>query len=374
MNANELYQERYSIYKDVFEGRIPKRIPIDVCSVASEFVIEYVGMDLLQAQYNTEMIEDAFEKFVKEFNDSDIFPCYHSRSAWGNKLLESQSFVMGSSGVIQHPEVTGLYPEDYDYLIESPYDCLVEKVLPNQYKALSRSPMETATAFAKYIVYYNESMGSIYNKVSELTKEYGFFEYEPLGVAEAPFDFLADQLRGFKNINMDTRRIPEKVEASCEALLPIMVKWALAYGIGEMGKVDLPLHLGPYMSPKDFQRFYFPTFKKLVAEISKAGQKVALFMENEWTQHYDILQELTEGTMLRFEYGDPKEIKERFGKRFIISGLYPISLLKTGTKEQCIDKAKELLDILAPGGNYIFNFDKDIISLNSVNPDNLKVF
>ena len=43
-----------------------------------------------------------------------------------------------------------------------------------------------------------------------------------------------------------------------------------------------------------------------------------------------------------------------------------------GTKEQCIDKAKELLDILAPGGRYWFDFDKGALTPNSVNIENLK--
>lgn len=68
---------------------------------------------------------------------------------------------------------------------------------------------------------------------------------------------------------------------------------------------------------------------------------------------------------------DPKQIKEKLGDRHIIAGLYPIGLLKTESKEKCIDKAKELLDICAPGGGFIFDLDKDILSMSSANIDNL---
>jgi hypothetical protein len=54
----------------------------------------------------------------------------------------------------------------------------------------------------------------------------------------------------------------------------------------------------------------------------------------------------------------------------ILGGFYPLTLLKNGTKRQCIDKAKELLDILAPGGNYFFTFDKGALTLNDINPEN----
>ena len=88
-------------------------------------------------------------------------------------------------------------------------------------------------------------------------------------------------------------------------------------------------------------------------------------------ENFDHLQDLPQGTRLIFEYGDPKLAKEKLSKKHILSGFYPITLLKTGTKEQCVDKAKELIDILAPGGNYYFNFDKTILTLNSINLENL---
>jgi hypothetical protein len=75
---------------------------------------------------------------------------------------------------------------------------------------------------------------------------------------------------------------------------------------------------------------------------------------------------------MRFEYGDPKLVKEKLGDKHIISGFYPVALLKTGTRQQCIDKAKEIIDILAPGGRYIFDFDKVPITLDSLNVENAR--
>lgn len=79
-------------------------------------------------------------------------------------------------------------------------------------------------------------------------------------------------------------------------------------------------------------------------------------------RYLDYLWELPENTIMRFEYGDPRLVAEKLGGRHILSGFYPITLLQTGTKEQCIDKAKELLDILAPTGKFWFQADKSIIS------------
>lgn len=95
-----------------------------------------------------------------------------------------------------------------------------------------------------------------------------------------------------------------------------------------------------------------------------------IFLEGDWTRFVDYLYELPQGTRLWMEYGDPKVFKEKLGKKMVLGGFYPITLLGTGTKEQCIDKAKELLDILAPGGNYFFIFDKSALNPNDINPEN----
>ena len=47
-----------------------------------------------------------------------------------------------------------------------------------------------------------------------------------------------------------------------------------------------------------------------------------------------------------------------------------MTLLGRGTKEECVDKAKELLDILAPGGNFIFILDKWALNLSDIKQEN----
>jgi uroporphyrinogen-III decarboxylase len=130
--------------------------------------------------------------------------------------------------------------------------------------------------------------------------------------------------------------------------------------------------MAPFLREKDFSKFYWPTFKRLVDGLYENGQPSLLFVEHDWMRFLDSLYELPENTRMMFEYGDPKTVKEKLGDKHILTGFYPTGLLKTGTKEQCIDKAKEILDIMAPGGKYYFSFDKVIITKDSVNIDNLQ--
>ncbi|MEG0378100.1 MAG: uroporphyrinogen decarboxylase, partial [Eubacterium sp.] len=86
----------------------------------------------------------------------------------------------------------------------------------------------------------------------------------------------------------------------------------------------------------------------------------------------DYLNELPARTHMSFEFGDPELIAKKVGGRHVVSGLYPMTMLKVGSKEECIDKAKELIDVLAPGGQYIFSLDKNLLKAKDINPDHLK--
>ncbi len=129
---------------------------------------------------------------------------------------------------------------------------------------------------------------------------------------------------------------------------------------------------GRILKQQDFEKFYWPTFYKLCHIAGERGQRMYIFCEGDWTRFADYLLDLPAGARLWFEYGDAQKMKDKLGKKHILSGLYPLTLLKTGTKQQCIDKAKEIIDIMAPGGNFFFDFDKHALNIGDINPDNYR--
>lgn len=366
-----LSQERTQLFTDLMDGKIPKRVPV-AGFFAHEFAIQYAGRDLTEVQWDTTDLEAIFEKVSEDFY-SDLLPVSAFRLPSFYKLLGSKNFVMGSNGFLQHPEVEGLRLEDYDDFIASPYDCILEKVLPNLYSALNTDPVTKSLVMAKAFKAFTDDMGNTGRIYGNLINKYGYGLINLFaGFCEAPFDFLTDQLRGFKNISLDVRRIPDKVEAAVNAVTPLVIKMGGQLFPAKYNATFIPLHMAPYLRGKDFDRFYWPSFKKLVDGLAEKGMRSYLFVEQDWMRYVDYLAELPAGTVMMFEYGDPKLVKEKLGKKHIISGFYPLTLLKTGTKQQCIDKAKELIETLAPGGGYYFSFDKVIITLDSVNVDNTK--
>ncbi len=367
-----LQEERKAIHEDVISNRIPKRVPVSV-SLNLEVVAQYGDVDLVQAQWNSAVVEPAADRICSEvysdicvFGGSIRFPSYY-------QILKSQSFQMASNGFIQHPEVIGMLPEEYDCLIESPYDCIVEKIIPRQYKALGNDgSFASAISFTKSLLAYSAEFAQWQGIKGRLVEKYGYYSGEILagGFSEAPFDFVADQLRGFRGISMDVRRMPDKVKEACDAVYPIMLKRGIpAY---PKGSVFLPLHMPTFMREKDFAELWWPSFKRMVDEYASMGYHCKLLCEHDWMRYLDYLYDLPTDTMMTFELGDPRLVKEKLGKKHVIMGMYPIMNLKTKSRQENVDEVKRYLDILAPGGKYIFGFDKNPLLFSDISLENLK--
>lgn len=371
MDFNPATKEKNQLFEDVYDGKIPKRVPI-LLNLDNAFCLEYAKMDLKTEQFSIDKNIEAIDITTADL-DSDTIAGLMFRIPTLYKLLGAKNFIMGSDGFIQHPNVLGLEVEDYDDFIADPYKTIWDKVFPRLYGEIGKGGIDAHKAVTKAFFNFFSSMGAVGAGTIGIANKYGKSTYSlASGAATVPFDTLADQLRSFTGIMKDIRRYPDKVVAACESLIPMAIKAGLTPASNKYNRTFIPLHMGTYLKKTDYDKFYWPGFKAYVDGLDAAGVGTNIFVEEDYTRYLDYLGELPEGQLLLFEYGDAKQIKDKLGKKHILSGLYPVSLLKAGTKQECIDKAKEMLDIMAPGGNFIFSFDKSIIRLNDLNVDNLK--
>lgn len=368
-DMEKLSQERNQLFVDIDEGRIPKRVP-NATLLDNAYCIQYAGEDLKKSQWNMDEMIKILDLAARDIQ-SDIAPAVTTRFADVYKILGARNFVMGSDGFIQHPEVVGMMPEDYDEFIEDPLKCIYDTIFPRIYTNLDTNPTMKAKTWAKSQKAYYDVMTKIAIGTAETNARYGLTSGLIASMCEAPFDLVADQFRSFSGMSLDIRRRPQQVLDACEAVVPMMIKCGATPRNTVRDKVFIPLHMAPFMREKDFEKFYWPTFKKTVEGLWENGAGVFLFVEHDWTRFLDYLQDLPKGTLMMFEYGDPKLIKDKLGDKHILSGFYPINTLATGTKQECIDKAKELVDILAPGGNYIFSYEKLPLVLSDAKPENI---
>ncbi|MCR3922732.1 MAG: hypothetical protein NUK65_09485, partial [Firmicutes bacterium] len=375
--VKKLQQERGKLFSDFYNHKIPERLTVSV-SVSGHILAEFGGLNVFETQYDYSKLAEPAKK-ICDMIYSDTSPVMPvgliSRPPSFYQLLGSQSFIMGNKGFVQHPEVVGMNEDEYPELIANPYDFLLEKVIPRQYKELDATNpvrMLNRMQMAKAAL-ANDSASSL-PWFMALMEEHGYHRGAPMGsggFCSAPYDFIADQLRSFSGISKDIRRHRELLKEACDAVLPLMFKMGLPANPHPEGAVVTPLHMPTFMREKDFMEVWMPSYVKMYENYAALGIRGSAFCEDNWMRYLDNLLELPAGMRLMFEYGDPQAIKDKLGKKFILQGLYPIDLIKHGTKEECVYKAKELLDIMMPGGGYVFGFDKGALTLSDVNLENL---
>ncbi|MBU4541515.1 uroporphyrinogen decarboxylase family protein [uncultured Acetobacterium sp.] len=339
----------------------PDRIPIFALN-SPEVAIDYCGRHLKTATWNLEVLRESLPIYYRDMKVDGALSTF-LRCPGIYTTIGSQNFVPNKDGFMQHPEVCGMLESEYEELIKDPFKTLVEKVLPRQYKAFDQPGMLGGLNLAKGALSHQRHSRMLREIDSHCSATVGV----PIiseNMIQAPFDFLADQLRSFIGISVDMHRCPELVEQACEALYPLLLRWGVTSYSGAPKRIPaifMPLHMPSFLNPKQFERFYWPTFSRLVNTLTGMGYTVALFIEGNWSKRYDYLASLKPNVVGIFEYGEMKTIKEKLGKTMCIMGNYPIGALKSQSTEACIDLAKKMIDEGAPGGGYIFTTGKSIL-------------
>ncbi|MCR3922618.1 MAG: hypothetical protein NUK65_08915 [Firmicutes bacterium] len=372
LDVKEMKEFRTKMYTDLYTGIIPERFPVHD-GLAMEFLIQYAGKDLMTTQYTytADSLIDIMEK-AREIARGDRLSGGFARNPISIMFQQSIGNVMSKSGMIQHPEHSFMEVEEYDEFIKNPHDFITEKVAPRMNKGYAQGEAKRAISFAAAALASMDFNREFAIANSTMNERYGYFT-PPAGSTSpqsVPYDFIADFNRGFSKIPLDMKRNPDKLEEALEAVMPYLIAQGQNKVQSPLGCNMIMTHMGVFLNKSDFEKFYWPTFHKICHICAERGQAMQLFLEGDWTRFIDHLQDLPQGTRMYMEYGDPQAFKDKLGKKMILGGFYPLTLLGYGTKQQCVDKAKEIIDIMAPGGNYFFQFDKSALNPNDVKPEN----
>jgi uroporphyrinogen-III decarboxylase len=113
-----------------------------------------------------------------------------------------------------------------------------------------------------------------------------------------------------------------------------------------------------FMSPEQYEKIYWKPLKKCMLALIDMGVTPFIYTEGKYNTRLEQLADIPKGKVIyHFESVDIARAKKVLGDTAAISGNLPIYLLEHGTKQQVIDETKKLLDICAPGGGYIFDFN-----------------
>jgi len=366
----KLYQERLKRYVTAMRNEKPDRIPIR--PFAAEFVAKYAGYTCQQVTHDIELAFAAVRKCAADFDWDAVV---------GNMVYVWTGFVDAvglnyylKPGIEASPDTPFQYIEPEDepnaYMRENEYDALIADPTgfladvwmprvsndvrapgaPNSYRN-NLSWLKGGMALMHYF-----SQFGVQN--ARLRAESGTVG-AIAGCLKAPFDILADKLRGYRPLCMDLFSRPEKVKAACEALAPHMMFNALAGADPEKNvPISLWMHRGcaPFISPKQFETYYWPTLKQIILEIWKRGHQTLFYAEGNWDTHLNYIAELPERSIIyHVDRGDIFEAHKQLGRKFCISGGIPNELLTFGTPDEVRAYCKKVIDGVARDGGYIMD-------------------
>ncbi len=209
-------------------------------------------------------------------------------------------------------------------------------------------------------------------RFNQMMLDCGFPQYFQ-GSAGPPFDLISHSMRGMRGTMMDLYRQPDKVVSTCDKLLQLALDRPLPPP-NEFGNIRLFMTVtrgsDDFMSKAQFDRFYWPTFKKLVTSLIARGGTPCIFFEGNFTAKLEYLLDFPKGKMLaRLDTTDIQRAKEILKGHMCIQGNVPSSLLQTGSVQDVKDYCKKLIDTVGKDGGFILSPRS---STDEVKPENLK--
>jgi uroporphyrinogen-III decarboxylase len=210
----------------------------------------------------------------------------------------------------------------------------------------------------------NAKFNQVIGECARLSLESG---YPPLmgGVMLAPFDTVADMLRGTHGSVMDMYRQPGKLLESLEVICENSIKSAV--GMANMAKspmVFVPMHKGDdsFMSVPQFEKFYWPTFKKLILGVVKEGCAPMMVIDGSYNEkRLKIISDLPRTCCVwTMEKTDMFKAKEILGNSACISGNVLAAQLYTQTPQAIKEYCRKLIEVCGKGGGYILSLGSGI--------------
>ena len=348
--------------------------------------VQASGISMYEGLMDLRNMKDGVTHFLSNY-DIDL---YWNPAAYPIKVLEALDSVAinwpGPSGCLsrssgyQINDITYLQMDEYDEFLRDPSKFFMTKVYPRRHKrlaGLAKVSFQDVVEFGHYASFgiftdpeVKEALVALM-EAGRKANEWVAAQGELIQLAEelqtppgctlgqnAPYDMLADNLRGYINVPMDIFEVPDKVLAAIDFFTEIAVK--SVHGLKENGVkyVFMPLHGGTdiMMSNEIYEKFYWPSLYRVIEEIIACGMVPYVFCEGPYNTRLEIMKQVPKGKCIfMFEEVDIAKAKKILGDTACICGNLPTADLIYGKKEDIIEKTKRMLDACAPGGGFIMD-------------------
>ncbi|HTY81303.1 MAG TPA: uroporphyrinogen decarboxylase family protein [Dehalococcoidales bacterium] len=385
--AEKNYKTKLRRTIEALRVREPDRVPVSVSGGIVPLLEN--GMTYYDAIYDTPKAMAAFEKF-NEKHAKDLETCV-APMLFPARVIDAMDLklyawpghgVPESAPSYQFNEGEYMKPGEYDAFIRDPSDFWLRTYLPRIMGTFA--PLEKVIPLTDIIEFPAGSLmglarpeiqamlqklidvGKELDRYGKATGEYsrktlamGYPGALPRCIAHAPFDTIGDTLRGTSAIIKDMFRQPDKLLEALDAAADMTIDSVLNSASAARAVFAwFPLHKGAdgWMSEKQFEKFYFPSLKKVLDAFINDGLIVTLFAEGSYDTRLEYFTDFPKGSIhWLFDRSDMARAKKLFGGKFCIEGNVPSSLLATGKPADVKAMCKGLIETCGKGGGYILS-------------------
>jgi hypothetical protein len=353
MDAKAALNERTEMLDNVYNFRPNKRVPLGA---------NFHSWQMLDAGYTfTEALGsyELMEKINREFHERYQFDVYI------DLLTRNPMQISDLIGGFHKIDATGeqIYVEDHCILEAEEYPEFIEDPAKVYWTDIFRRHCkknvtlgELRQAAYKYRDYleYSGKMLDIY------IKEYGVLMYY-CSFAQNPFEQIFLNLRGMREVSYDLRKNKSQLKEVLDKIFETETLPNLNFALtrewtGFVAPISLAFLGHSVLSVRQFEEFFWPYLKKVIDAAVQHKKRIMAFSESTILRFAEFFQEIPKGVLLLHpEQDDIFEVRKKLPNIALSGGMYA-SLLGEGTEEQCVNRAKELIDTMGDG--YVLSQDK----------------
>ncbi len=380
--AEKLYKERVTRFTKAIKLEEPDRVPV---MIPAQFLPSvYAGYNLGTVMHDYGKLKEAWLKFLNDFEMDSFLPPSLVLPARMLEMIDFKLIKWPRRGLpddapsYQFVEGEYMPAEEYDAFIYDPADYLQRYFLPRAagaFKPFSKfAPLTPFVAIpVGYVAQFADpEIRKAYETLFEAGQEavkwaMAVGEMSQIGLAagypniwggmsQAPFDMVGDFLRGTRGIMMDMFQRPDKLQEAMAKLTPVAISGAVSSADASgCPIIFIPLHKGTggFMSNKQYEEFYWPTFKEVMMGLIDEGLVPMPFAEGNYEPRLEIIKDLPRSsTIWFFEHMDMAKAKKILGHT-CIAGNVPVTMMVTGQPAEVKERCRKLIEVCAPGSGYI---------------------
>ncbi len=385
--AEKKFTIRTQRFIDVYKVTEPDRVPVMISPGGIPTLRR--GLSGKTVMYDYGKLMETWNIFNEEFAEKldSYSPPVMVIPASIYDLIDFKLYVWPGHGLPdtalsqQFVESENMRDDEYDSLIRDPSDFFMRVYLPRvfgvfePYRFLSPLYSLIELPHSYFMAFGRPEFEETWQKFAKIGKEINRWndavgKYNRRGVqmgfpaiggafGKAPFDTIGDTLRGTRGIMKDMYSQPDKLLKALDVIADMTINSILSFANATGCLLaSFPLHKGAdgWMSQKQFETFYWASFKKVIDAVIKEGLIVSNFAEGGYNTRLETINQFPKGSVhWWFDKTDMNKAKQILGKECSIQGNVPVSMLITSTPSEIKDYCRRLIEVCGKGGGYILS-------------------